>query len=48
VDWINVAGRYAELAGCYEHNKELLGFMKGKEFFDYLSICQLLKKHSAA
>jgi hypothetical protein len=43
VDWINEA----ELAGCYEHNKELLDFIKFKEFFDYLSICQFLKKHSA-
>jgi hypothetical protein len=47
VDWINVAGGYAELAGCCEHSKEPLGSIKCKGFFYYLSSCQLLKKYSA-
>ena len=47
VEWINVAGGYTELAGCCEHSREPLGSIKCKEFFDYLSNSQLLKKHSA-
>jgi hypothetical protein len=36
------------MAGCCEYGNELLGSIKGGEFLDELSDCQLLKKDSAA
>jgi hypothetical protein len=35
------------MVGCCEHGNEPLGSIKGGEFLDYLSNCQLLKKDSA-
>jgi len=35
------------VAGCYEQSNEPSGSVKGREFFDQLSNCQLLKKDSA-
>jgi hypothetical protein len=35
------------VAGSSEHGNELLGSIKGGEFLDQLSDCQLLKKDSA-
>jgi hypothetical protein len=37
----------SELAISYEHVDELSGSVKGREFLDQLSNCQLLKKDSA-
>jgi len=36
------------VAGSCEHCNEALGSIKGKEFLDYLSDYQLLKKDSAS
>jgi hypothetical protein len=35
------------VAGCCEHGNEPSGSIKGREFLDKLSDCQLLKKDSA-
>jgi len=33
--------------GCCEHSSEPSGFLKGREFCDQLSDCQILNKDSA-
>jgi hypothetical protein len=35
------------VVGCFEHSNEPSGSIKGGEFLDKLSDCQLLKKVSA-
>jgi hypothetical protein len=35
------------MVGSCEHGNELLGFIKGGKFLDYMSDYQLLKKDSA-
>jgi len=40
--------RLEPVTGCCEHGNEPSGSIKGGEFNDYLSDCQLLKKSSAA
>jgi hypothetical protein len=43
--WIQPA-QYSPVADCYEHCNEPLWSIRGGEFFDQLSGCQLLKKYS--
>jgi len=38
---------YEPVVGPYEGGNEPSGSIKGREFLDYLSDCQLLKKDSA-
>jgi hypothetical protein len=38
----------SDWASCYEHGNEPSGSIKGGEFIDKLSDCQLLKKDSAS
>jgi len=38
---------YGPVAGSCEHDNEPSGSLKGGEFFDHLSNCQLFRKDSA-
>jgi hypothetical protein len=43
VYWIHLAQDWEQRWGCCEHDNELLGPIRCREFVDYLSNCQLLK-----
>jgi hypothetical protein len=44
----SAGAEYGPVAGSYEHGTESSGSIKGGEFLDQPSDCQLLKKYSAS